>query len=123
MAVDANLRFVQPEGLALAIIIVSLVFLFFSLLSVGIRIYIRQSDNALGLDDWLVLGGVVCSIHCIPSLLDEGMNQLMSLTILDGLRGRCRVGYLGCLVRRGNEERKTKCHPPDGRDEGIYHRK
>ncbi|KAI1246372.1 hypothetical protein MGN70_013271 [Eutypa lata] len=59
MAVDANLRFVQPEGLALAIIIVSLVFLFFSLLSVGIRIYIRQSDNALGLDDWLVLGGVM----------------------------------------------------------------
>ena len=56
---DAIPQFVQPEGLALGIIIVSLIFLIISLISVAIRIYIRQDEHTLGLDDWLMVGGTV----------------------------------------------------------------
>lgn len=56
---DAVPQFVQPEGLALGIIVVSLIFLILSLISVGIRVYVRQDEETLGFDDWLMVGGTV----------------------------------------------------------------
>ena len=56
---DSVPQFVQPEGLALGIIVVSLIFLILSLISVGIRVYVRQDEETLGFDDWLMVGGTV----------------------------------------------------------------
>ena len=67
---DAIPQFVQPEGLALGIIVVSLIFLILSLISVGIRVYVRQDEETLGFDDWLMVGGTVRTFRSLD--LSEG---------------------------------------------------
>lgn len=67
---DAVPQFVQPEGLALGIIVVSLIFLILSLISVGIRVYVRQDEETLGFDDWLMVGGTVRTFRSLD--LSEG---------------------------------------------------
>ena len=72
---DAVPQFVQPEGLALGIIVVSLIFLILSLISVGIRVYVRQDEETLGFDDWLMVGGTVrtfCSLDLSEGRENEG---------------------------------------------------
>lgn len=57
--IEDDVRTVSLSGLSLAIFVVSLVCLALSLLSVGLRTYIRVSDSVFGLDDGLILAGVV----------------------------------------------------------------
>ncbi|POS71963.1 hypothetical protein DHEL01_v209642 [Diaporthe helianthi] len=57
--VEDNARTVALNGLSLTIFIVSLVCLCLSLLSVGLRTYIRVFDNVFGLDDGLILAGII----------------------------------------------------------------
>lgn len=63
--VEDDARTVALSGLSLAIFVVSLVCLGLSLLSVGLRTYIRVFDNVFGLDDGLILAGVV-RLHLSP---------------------------------------------------------
>lgn len=58
-SVDPNARLVQPEGVALAIVVVSPIFLFFSILAVAARIYVRVTENMTSIDDYLLLGSLV----------------------------------------------------------------
>lgn len=57
--VDPNIRSIPLEGLSLAIVVVSVICLVFSLLAVGGRTYSRAKDRMFGLDDGLVLIGTV----------------------------------------------------------------
>lgn len=47
-------RSVTFEGFPLVIVVILLVFLFFAILSVSVRTYVRMGDNAFGLDDGLL---------------------------------------------------------------------
>lgn len=57
--VEDDVRTVSLGGLSLAIFVVSIVCLALSLISVGLRTHIRIFDNVFGLDDGLILAGVV----------------------------------------------------------------
>lgn len=56
---DPSARLVQPEGIALAIVVVSPIFLFFSILAVAARIYVRVTEKVTSIDDYLLLGSLV----------------------------------------------------------------
>lgn len=56
---DPGARFVQPEGVALAIVVVSPIFLFFSVLAVAARVYVRVTEKVTSIDDYLLLGSLV----------------------------------------------------------------
>ena len=58
-SVDPAARTVQTEGVALAIVVVSPIFLFFSILAVAARIYVRVTENVMSIDDYLLLGSLV----------------------------------------------------------------
>ncbi|KAJ6444538.1 integral membrane protein [Purpureocillium lavendulum] len=58
-AVDPNARFITPTGLPLGIICVSLVLVFFSILTTCLRTYSRLRDAVLGLDDALAIAGTI----------------------------------------------------------------
>ncbi|KAM0809277.1 hypothetical protein AB5N19_09620 [Seiridium cardinale] len=57
--VDPAARYIPLEGLSLAIVVVSLVCIIFSVTAVGIRIYARVLDGLFGFDDTLVLAGTL----------------------------------------------------------------
>lgn len=57
--VDPNARFITPTGLPLAIVCVSLVLVFSSILTTGLRTCSRLRDAVLGLDDGLAIAGTV----------------------------------------------------------------
>ncbi|CRK24752.1 hypothetical protein BN1723_013378 [Verticillium longisporum] len=57
--VDPNLRSLTPVHLPLAIIVVSSIFLFLSIIAVGLRTYVRITDRVFGLDDGLMAAGAV----------------------------------------------------------------
>jgi hypothetical protein len=50
---------VDLEGFPLAITIVVLVFMVLAIIAVGIRVVVRFSDGNFGLDDWLLVTGIV----------------------------------------------------------------
>ena len=56
---DPTARLVEPEGVALGIIVVSPIFLFFSVLAVAARIYVRVTEKVTSIDDYLLLGSLV----------------------------------------------------------------
>lgn len=68
-SVDPTARFVKPEGVALAIVVISPIFLFFSVLSVAARIYVRATEKVTSIDDYLLLGSLVSTIALLPSIL------------------------------------------------------
>ncbi|ROW07791.1 hypothetical protein VMCG_03345 [Cytospora schulzeri] len=59
MVVDEAARTLPLGGLAQAIFIVSIVCLVLSTISVGLRIYVRVSEETFGWDDGLILAGLV----------------------------------------------------------------
>lgn len=67
--VEDDARTVTLSGLSLAIFVVSLVCLGLSLLSVGLRTYIRIFDNVFGLDDGLILAGAVRPTSTLCALM------------------------------------------------------
>lgn len=50
---------IQPEGLALALLVVTIVFTILSSIMAGLRFYVRISLRSFGVDDWLMLAGWV----------------------------------------------------------------
>ncbi|WQF86497.1 hypothetical protein CDEST_11511 [Colletotrichum destructivum] len=63
--VDPDLRILEPQGLPLAIIIVSSIFLVISILCVGLRTRVRLVEGTFGLDDGLMLAGTVVYVPCV----------------------------------------------------------
>lgn len=57
--IDPSARLITPEGLPLAIIIISFVFLALSLVAVSLRTYIRLKKRTFGLDDAFMAIGTV----------------------------------------------------------------
>ncbi|ROW14223.1 hypothetical protein VPNG_04225 [Cytospora leucostoma] len=57
-SVDPNARYVAPEGVALAIVIVSPTFLALSYLAVVTRAYVRITEKTFSIDDILLIGGL-----------------------------------------------------------------
>jgi hypothetical protein len=57
--VDPTLRWIKPDGLPLAILVLSCMFLGLSLIAVSLRSYIRIVKGAFGLDDWFMVAGTV----------------------------------------------------------------
>jgi hypothetical protein len=60
--VDENLRAVTLQGFPLATTVVILVCVCLAAIAVGIRSMVRLSDKTFGLDDWLIVGGMVRTI-------------------------------------------------------------
>lgn len=52
---------IQPEGLALALMVTTVAFTILSSIVVGLRFYIRLSMHAFAVEDWLMLVGYVSS--------------------------------------------------------------
>lgn len=59
MVVDEAARSLPLSGLALAIFVVSIVCLVLSAICVGLRVYVRVSEQTFGWDDKLILAGLV----------------------------------------------------------------
>lgn len=57
--IDATATSIPLSGLALAIFATSAVCLVLSAITVSLRFYVRLHDGALGLDDGLILAGLV----------------------------------------------------------------
>ncbi|KAF7557643.1 hypothetical protein G7Z17_g610 [Cylindrodendrum hubeiense] len=53
---------IQPEGLALAMLVVTIVFTIISSIVVCLRLYIRISLHAFSIEDWLMLAGWIINI-------------------------------------------------------------
>lgn len=60
--IDEDARYLRPTGLALAILIVSIVCLVASAIAVVGRTYLRLVNHVFGFDDALIIGGLVRSI-------------------------------------------------------------
>ena len=65
--VDPNARIIAPDGFPLAIIIISCVFLGFSIFAVSLRTYVRLAKGTFGLDDAFMAGGAVRPVYCITN--------------------------------------------------------
>jgi hypothetical protein len=77
--VDPTLRTITPDGLPLAILILSTVFLGLSIIAVGLRTYIRIVKGAFGLDDVFMVAGCVS----LPV-----SNNTLHHILIDSLPGR-----------------------------------
>ncbi|KAJ4321007.1 hypothetical protein N0V84_005588 [Fusarium piperis] len=53
---------IQPEGLALVLLVVTIVFTILAILVAGLRFYVRLSLNAFAVEDWLMLAGLILNI-------------------------------------------------------------
>ncbi|KAJ4311534.1 hypothetical protein N0V94_007906 [Neodidymelliopsis sp. IMI 364377] len=63
--VDPSLRLITPDGLPLAIIIISCIFLGMSLVTVSLRTYIRLKKRTFGVDDAFMVVGTIVYIPVI----------------------------------------------------------
>lgn len=50
---------IEPEGLALALMVTTIIFTVLSTIVVGLRFYARISLNLFSIEDWLMLAGWV----------------------------------------------------------------
>lgn len=107
-SVDPNARYVAPEGVALAIFIVSPTFLALSYLTVVTRAYVRITEKAFNIDDMLLIAGLVSSWATI----DELPFPLPDLVLLP----RIQIGLVStpALALRlfhvpGSENRQRRC--------------
>lgn len=57
--INEDVRFLRPTGLALAIFVVSILCLAASVVSVGLRTYLRLLEHVFGIDDALIIAGLV----------------------------------------------------------------
>jgi hypothetical protein len=58
--VDQSARLISPDGLPLAIIIISSIFFALSIVTVALRTFIRIKKGILGLEDVFMVIGTVC---------------------------------------------------------------
>ena len=57
--IDENARAVVLEGFPLTMTVLILVFLGLAVITVGIRTMVRVTDDTFGIDDWLIVAGLV----------------------------------------------------------------
>lgn len=57
--IDENARAVVLEGFPLTMTVLILVFLGLAVITVGIRTMVRVTDDTFGIDDWLIVVGLV----------------------------------------------------------------
>ena len=62
--VDPSARLIAPDGLPLAIIVISSIFFALSIVTVALRTYIRIKKRIFGLEDAFMVVGTVC-YHCL----------------------------------------------------------
>ncbi|RKL12125.1 hypothetical protein BFJ70_g16314 [Fusarium oxysporum] len=53
---------IQPEGLALSLLAVTIVFTILSTILAGLRFYVRLSLHAFAVEDWLMLAGYIVNV-------------------------------------------------------------
>jgi hypothetical protein len=58
-AIPEDKRLIQPNGLPLAILVISIAFFVLSLFAVSLRTYTRLATKKLGLDDVFIIVGTV----------------------------------------------------------------
>lgn len=82
--IDAGVRSISPTGLALAILLASVACLTISVLAVGLRVYLRLADGVFGIDDALIVAGLV---RDLPQLLfffsSSSSNHVFPIFITD----------------------------------------
>jgi hypothetical protein len=64
-AIPPEERTIRPDGLPLAILVISSVFLVLSLIAVALRTYTRLAKKNLGLDDVFIIVGTVSNIQAL----------------------------------------------------------
>lgn len=64
--VDPSARLIAPDGLPLAIIVISSIFFALSIVTVALRTFIRIKRRIFGLEDAFMVVGTVCR-HYGPS--------------------------------------------------------
>lgn len=60
--IDENARAVVLEGFPLTMTVLVLVFLGLAVITVGIRTMVRVTDDTFGIDDWLIVAGLVSAL-------------------------------------------------------------
>lgn len=68
---DDNVRSIQPTGLALGILVVSLICLVASFAAVALRTYTRWTEHTFGPDDGLIIAGLVRIVHNATTILTQ----------------------------------------------------
>lgn len=63
--VDPDARLIQPDGLPLAILLTSSVFLGLSIITVTLRTFTRLARGVFGLDDAFIIVGTVSALAAI----------------------------------------------------------
>lgn len=125
--IDLEARYVTPEGVALAIAIVSPAFLLLSILAVAARLVERLIEGLLSIDDYLILGGTVCCK--LPRNSAQNWNQTVSshntnIHILnvppDNIRRRHKPSNLRHHPRRRHPKRPPQSHNA-GRSNEVLH--
>jgi hypothetical protein len=64
-------RAVKPEGLALAILVTTLVFVVLTTIVIAMRIFIRLKTGTFGTDDWVMSAGYASS-SLFPASVGDG---------------------------------------------------
>jgi hypothetical protein len=101
--VDPSARFITPNGLPLAVIVLSCIFLFISIVTVGLRTFIRLKKGIYSLDDAFMTIGTVC--------LRSNTMARSSLLILhlDCVYSSHWIGDIRVLDRPRKNEHRTQC--------------
>ncbi len=64
---------IQPEGLALSLLVVTVAFTILSSIVVCLRLYVRASLHAFAAEDWMMLAGwVSLALFCLRAVLASG---------------------------------------------------
>jgi hypothetical protein len=114
--VDPTLRSIKPDGLPLAILVLSCVFLGLSIITVSLRTYIRIAKGAFGLDDkFMVLG-------CVSSCLASYSFRIASTDSGPDCLHRCHgFGDLRCAHRSRTFEQRSERMAAKRVPEVLYH--
>lgn len=114
-AVTPDARSVRPEGVALAIMVVSPTFLVLSVLAVAIRASVRLVDGTFAVDDCLLIGGLVSSFSVRQAAWTKPQHSPFSLDRLvlysqsHGLDQQTKL-LTPCLAARRATNPKTTTH-------------
>ena len=96
MAPDPLATVVQPKGLALVTLIVTIVLFCTSSVTVLTRTWVRASDSCFGLDDGLMLAGLVCGCRAPKQSLHVVLraDAVFDVDLVHGRLWRRRSCYL-----------------------------
>lgn len=97
---DDSVRSIQPTGLALAILVVSIVCLIASFVAVALRTYTRWAEHTFGPDDGLIIAGLVRTHHSYETLgLDQSTNNTSQVIYTVDVALACHGTFVGLGTR------------------------